>query len=68
MLHMVRGVKEMESREFPVAEWVKDLALPLQWLRSLLWYGFDPWPRNIKKKKEKEKKRKKEKEEKNWIL
>ena len=68
MLPMVRGIKEMESREFPVAEWVKDLALPLQWLRSLLWYGFDPWPRNIKKKKEKEKKRKKEKEEKNWIL
>ena len=31
-------------REFPVAQWVKDLALTLQWLRSLLWLGFDPCP------------------------
>ena len=26
-----------------VAQWVKDLALSLLWLRSLLWYKFDPW-------------------------
>ena len=26
---------------------VKDPALTLQWLRSLLWHRFDPWPRNI---------------------
>ena len=25
-----------------VAQWVKDLALTLLWLRSLLWHGF--WP------------------------
>ena len=24
---------------------VKDSALSLQWLRLLLWHGFDPWPR-----------------------
>ena len=26
---------------------VKDLVLPLLWLKSLLWYEFDPWPRNF---------------------
>ena len=26
---------------------VKDPALPLQELGSLLWYGFDPWLRNF---------------------
>ena len=25
---------------------VKDLALLLLWLRSLLWHGFGPWPWN----------------------
>ena len=30
-----------------VAQWVKDPALSLQRLRLLLWYGFDPWPRNF---------------------
>ena len=29
-----------------VAQWVKDLTLSLQWLGSLLWLGFDPWPGN----------------------
>ena len=27
-----------------VAQWVKDQALSLQWLGSLLWHGFDPYP------------------------
>ena len=27
-----------------VAQQAKDLALPLQQLGSLLWWGFDPWP------------------------
>ena len=27
-----------------MAHWIKDLALSLLWLRSLLWPGFDPWP------------------------
>ena len=38
---------------------VKDLALPLLWLRSLLWHRFGSWPGNVhmlqarpKKKKE----------------
>ena len=30
-----------------VAQWVKDLALSLLWLRSLLCQGFRPWPRNF---------------------
>ena len=30
-----------------VAQQVKDLALALQQLRSLLWCGFDPWPGNF---------------------
>ena len=30
--------------EFPGGPAVKDLALSLLWLRSLLWLGFDPWP------------------------
>ena len=30
-----------------VAQWVKNLALSLQWLRSLLWPSFNPWPRNF---------------------
>ena len=28
-------------------QWIKDPALSLQRLRSLLWHGFDPWPRNL---------------------
>ena len=28
-----------------MAQQVKDLALSQQQLRSLLWHGFDPWPR-----------------------
>ena len=54
--------KEME--ESPGGLVVKDLALSLLWLRSLLWWGFDPWPGNFcmpwawqKKKKKKKKKR-----------
>ena len=27
------------------AQWVKDPALSLLWLWSLLWHRFDPWPR-----------------------
>ena len=30
-----------------VAQWVKDPALSLQWLRLLLRHGFSPWPGNI---------------------
>ena len=29
-----------------VAQCVKNPALSLQWLRLLLWRGFDPWPGN----------------------
>lgn len=37
---------EME-RSSLVAQWVKDLALLLQWLGSLLWWEFDSWPKNF---------------------
>ena len=30
-----------------VAQQVKDSVLSLQWLRLLLWHGFDPWPGNF---------------------
>ena len=48
-----------------MAQWVKDLALSLLWLQSLLWHRFDPWPGNFhmplawpgKKKIEREKER-----------
>ena len=51
------------------AQWVKDTALSLLQLGSLLWHGFSPWPGNFhmpwawpkkkkKKKKKKERKRK----------
>ena len=29
------------------AQWVKDLALSLLWLKSLLWYRFNPWSRKF---------------------
>ena len=32
------------GRSFCVAQWVKDLALSLQHLESLLWRQFNPWP------------------------
>ena len=30
-----------------VAPWVKDPVLSVQWLKSLLWHGFNPWTRNF---------------------
>ena len=30
-----------------MAQWVKDPALSVQWLGSLLWQGFHPWPQNF---------------------
>ena len=30
-----------------MTQWVKDPALSLQVLRSLLYHGFDPWPGNF---------------------
>lgn len=43
-----------------LAQWEKELALSLLWLRLLLWHWFSPWPRNFhlpwaqpKKKKKK---------------
>ena len=33
--------------EFPMWQWVKDLALLQLWHRLQLWPRFDPWPRNF---------------------
>ena len=38
----------MRMKVWPrLAQWIKDLALSLQQLRSLLWHGFNPWPENF---------------------
>ena len=39
--------KKFKIWEFPNGLVVKDLALSLLWLRSRLWCGFSPWPRNF---------------------
>lgn len=31
-----------------MAHWVKNLVLSMHWLSSLLWRGFNPWPRNFR--------------------
>ena len=44
------GKKEMfkkQVEEFREAQQVKDPVLSVPRLRSLLWHGFDPWPRNF---------------------
>ena len=45
------GSRDCRKKKNPwsslVASRVKDLALLLLWLRSLLWYRFDPWPWNF---------------------
>ena len=44
---MLRNLyKSVGGGSFFVAQWVKDPALSLQRLRSLLWLRFDPWRRN----------------------
>ena len=55
----------MKNQSYFVAPRVKDPALSLQWLRSLLWSGFSPWPMTFhmpqvwtKKWKKKKKKKK----------
>ena len=42
---------------------VKDLALPLLWLRSLLWHRFGSWPGNVHMLQARPKKKKKKKRE-----
>ena len=57
-------VKKYPGKSSLVVQQVKDLALPLQLLRFLLWHRFIPWPGNShmpqawqKKKKKRKKKR-----------
>ena len=45
--NLTYGFVKKCSRSFLVAQQVKDPALSLLRLRSLLWHGFDPWSRNL---------------------
>ena len=45
--NLANVIKKGISQGSLVAQWVKDPALSLQWLRSLLWCGFDPKPRKF---------------------
>ena len=43
-----RGTIKKQTRVSSLlAQWVKDPVLSLLWLRSLLWYRFDPWSENF---------------------
>ena len=42
-----KGKKKTSVVEFPAGLAVKDPALSLLWFGSLLWHGFNPWPRNF---------------------
>ena len=39
--------KKKKKKKFLMGLAVKDPALFLLWLWSLLWFGFDPWPKNF---------------------
>ena len=45
---------------------VEDLTLSLQWLRSLLWCRFSPWPKRLPHAEGAAKKKKKKEHIKNW--
>ena len=47
MKTIIPKVKNTLERIYLVAQWAEDLALSLQQLGLLLWYGFGPWPRNF---------------------
>ena len=44
MILKQRKTKQILEFSCELLQWVKDLALSLQWLRSLLWCRFNPWP------------------------
>ena len=41
------GLRRNDIVEFPDGLVIRDLALSLLWLGSLLWRGFQPWPRSF---------------------
>ena len=43
MIKKIKFPKNKNKRNSLVAQYVKHPALPLLWLGSLLWCGFDPW-------------------------
>ena len=44
--YRLSSVQDTTEMEFPVTQWIKDLALSLQQFGSLLWHRFNPWPWN----------------------
>ena len=54
-------IKNIILRSSLVAQWVKDLAMLLQQPRSLLWHGFNTWPRNFHMSQMQPKKKQKQK-------
>ena len=47
--------------------WLKDLVLSRQWLRSLLWLGFNPWPGNFPVPWAQPKKNKQKQKQNSWL-
>ena len=64
-----RGLGRKECSEYSskntqtLAQQVKDPALSLLWIRSLLWHGFNLWPRKFYMPQVQPKKKKKKKKE-----
>ena len=46
VLQLKKKLQKKFFRGPPVAQYVKDLVLSLQWLGLLLWRRFNPWSRN----------------------
>ena len=51
-----------------MAQQTKGLVLSLQWLGSLLWLGFDPWPQNFHMPQAESKRKEKDKDGFRWLL
>ena len=57
--HTFLSILLVSAQEFLVAQRIRDLALSLLWLRSLLWHRVEPWYRYICMPKVQPKKKKK---------
>ena len=60
--------KKVTGRSSSVAQQVKDPALSLKQLRSLLWCRFDPWPGNLHMPQAQPKRKKNGNSQNMWIL
>ena len=61
LIYCISILRIVMDRSSLVAQWVKDLALSLLWLESLLWRRFWSWPRNFHMLRAQPKKKKKKK-------